>query len=238
MNNCIKVENVKLSDGNLYSGEAIINKGITYPNGYGKKIIETGTVIGKFEKGILKGVAYYNQHNRMYMGYFDNNRLNGWGVMMDRGNMTFGVWKDSQLVTNLTEQVNWMLYEIRKQNYNKSWAHVYPKAGEVFLGIPGAHYDSCDSAYLGFHFQENGDVYLGGMFNLKKTGAFLKYCNDGHVKIGEWENGAQIKSFSVKELLDFNIGKDFSDDLFPIGNPERRKFNNVKIDTTINYFKV
>lgn len=87
--------------------------------------------------------------------------MDGWGLTMDNGELKFGVWRNSKIIYDLTEQVNWIMYKIRKQNYQKSFINVLPDAKEILFGIPGKKYNEFISLYFGFHFMSNGEVFVG-----------------------------------------------------------------------------
>lgn len=236
----IKVENLQLKDGNTYTGSALVINSETIPDGYGVKLFKNGRATGSFRMGLIDGPAYYVREDSMTMGVFSKQRLNGWGINMRHGQFWFGVFKDSNLVTDLSEEVEWMMNEIRKSS-NKRWAYVYPKPKEVFLGIPGGSTEFISGAYKGFHFYDNGDLYVGQMFDFNKSGNFIKYSNDGSVAVGEWEDGIQIKSFSIQDLFDIHYGVYDPDDIFyKMGHASsmdlRKELNNVTVDTSTNYF--
>src|SRR5688572_22151477 len=199
----IKVEKVQLTDGNTYEGSAVMIKDEIIPDGFGVKSFQNGRATGSFKMGLIDGPAYYVREDSMTIGVFTKQRLNGWGINMRSGQFWFGVFKDSKLVTDLSEEVEWMMNEIRKSS-NKRWAFIYPKAKEAFLGIPGGSSEFISGAYKGFHFFESGDLYVGQMFDFVKTGNFIKYSNDGSVVVGEWENGVQTKTFSIQDLFDIH----------------------------------
>lgn len=249
------VEKITLDDDSQYSGSAILNKGVYIPHGWGKKTFpNTNSVIGIFENGQLNGLMYNNRHNDMFMGLYDarTNGMNGWGIRMARGLLFFGVWKESNLALDLTEQVEWMLFKLNEQNYQKSYAHVYSKIGEIMLGIPGKRYEQFTSLFTGYHFMTNGDVYIGTCeTGLQKTGKFIKYSFDGKIQIGKFKEGILIDKMDIQELLDDYLGIDYSDnehandpimslltdDFQSSSNmEERRKYKHLYIDTNKKYF--
>ena len=69
----------------------------------------------------------------------------------------------------------------------------------------------------------NGDVYVGtDNSRLDKTGYFFKFCHDGCIQIGKFENGNLIKRMTAKEVVKAN---GVSPSLLTVNE-----------DTSINYF--
>ena len=114
--------------------------------------------------------------------------------------------------------------------------HSYPKVGEIFIGIPGKKYDEFTSSFMGFHFMDDGSLYVGTTSDLNKNGILLKFNNNGIIEIGEWEGGKIKAHLSISEVLDKYWGVDIKDDIFGSLSPMRKKYNNVLINCNINYF--
>lgn len=256
------VQKVTLNDGCLYSGEAIVVSNKYIPHGWGKKLLQnTNSATGVFENGVSNGLTYYNRHNDMYLGYMDKHTetMNGWGIRMAMGVLYFGVWKDSNMIIDFSEQVQWMMFKLVRENYQNTFINIYPKLNEILFGIPGKEFENSARLYSGFHFMTNGEIYVGTCLEggIKKTGDFIKYNKNGTITIGEFEDGILIKNMDIQRILDMYLGVDFSAsqsgrDMMSIygfenimgdkgfdADPltiERRKFHELKIDTDKKYF--
>jgi len=232
----LEVKNEILDDGVNYTGSVYVKNGKKIPHGYGQKNYPDYYYVGKFIDGILNGPTYINHKHYMIACQSQNNRGNGWGLMINGGMLTFGVFRNSELAVDLTSFVSWYFDKILKQNYQSSMFHCYPKAGEIFIGIPGKKYDEFTSSFMGFHFMDNGSLFIGSTSDFKKNGILLKFNNNGIIEIGEWENEKLLTELAISEVLDKYWGVDIKDDLFGSLSPMRKKYNNVLINTNINYF--
>lgn len=237
----LEVKDELLNDGTKYTGPLLIENKYRLPHGYGKKEYPSYYVIGKFDKGTLNGPAYINHHHYMMTSQMKNNRGNGWGMMINGGVLTFGVYKSSQLVLNLTNFVEWYFDKILESNYRGTMFHYYPKTGEILIGIPSRKYDdTVSSNFMGFHFMDDGSVYVGTTASLKKTGPLIKFNNNGYIEIGKWVDGNLIEKLSISDILDLYWGMDEDDTLFASllpPNMKRRKYNKISIDCNTNYFQ-
>ena len=232
----LAVENELLEDGVKYTGSVYVKNGKKIPHGYGRKNFPDYYYESRFIDGIANGPTYINHNHYMIACQSQNNRGNGWGMMIIGGVLTFGVYRNSELAVDLTNFVSWYFDKILKQNYQNSMFYSYPKAGEIFIGIPGKKYDEFTSSFMGFHFMDDGSLYVGTTSDLNKNGILLKFNNNGIIEIGEWESGKIKAHLSISEVLDKYWGVDIKDDIFGSLSPMRKKYNNVLINCNINYF--
>ena len=93
-------------DGDEYRGQLVDNK----PEGLGHLEYKYGPVfIGQFCGGIKKGKGkiFYNNDN-INIGFWDNDKRNGWGANYNASKLTIGTYKDNELVEEikLNKRVN------------------------------------------------------------------------------------------------------------------------------------
>lgn len=98
----------------------------------------------------------------------------------------------------------------------------------------------------------NGEVFVGTCSGggVEKTGEFIHYKFDGTISVGEFEKGVLIRQMDIQEILDNYLGVDDSateegrrlskkfnmfTDHFP-RIVERRRYHEVKVDTSKKYF--
>ncbi|MBO7566880.1 MAG: hypothetical protein J6T60_07280 [Bacteroidales bacterium] len=192
----VQVENKKLKDGTIYTGEArMCTDGFYLPNGYGKKIFNQNVeMTGYWKHGYVDGMCYMNMHHSMITGHFKGNHPDGWCISIEGGRgFVFGVFQNDDCVYSLGECVAWMVDKI---NYG---LRVSYKIGQIFLG------DAINKQYRGFHFMNNGDVYVGtDDASRSKTGYFFKFTKDGYIQVGYFANGELVKEMPSYEVVDAN----------------------------------
>lgn len=208
-----KVENEKLADGSVYSGEARLCKnGFYLPYGWGKKYVSKDLELtGTWRDGKLNGVCYMNMHHSMITGHFVNNSPDGWCLCIDTRGFVFGVFKIDDCVYSLGEAVTWMMRsvdaEVRMSRSKK----------QIIVG------QIVNNKIIGFHFMNNGDIYVGtDNSRLEKTGCFFKFTNDGYIQIGKFENGKLVERMTAKEVV--------------IANGISPSLLTANLDTDIKYF--
>lgn len=157
------IQNYKLPDGSIYTGECrktlffieLKGKGkIFYPNGdsffgnfdnghvrgFGKyKFHDGDTHTGWFYDGIPNGIGYLNHHSSMILGYFKDGKVNGWGIQISpRGLFSFGWWKNNILIQNETENTQWIRAQINRMQYihKAEMVSIYEKNKQILFGIP------------------------------------------------------------------------------------------------------
>ena len=223
-----EVKGLIISDGVTYSGATETNDYSDVPHGMGSMKYADHNETGMFQNGELKGIAYLNYHDWMYVGLASDGTISGWGLKVDRGNISFGVFEDNILKINLTPlvEVFWekILSDANSMNTN---AIRVLKTGEIFVGVP-QHFLS---GKFGFHFLDNGEVFLGTCEydQSGRTGKFLHFDTDFNITKGEYLNGKLIKEISDDEYieacnvfinhayLDFDIKMNYAPESFLLG---------------------
>lgn len=196
----IIIKQQKLADGSFYSGEATpCANGFYLPNGFGKKIVnEDLELTGCWKDGNINGVCYKNMHHSMITGHFIKNQPQGWCLSIGKGQgADFGVFKKEKCVRSLVETVSWMLKSI---DYDIKFK---PNKRMVFVGnIMGLFEGDKDYIARGFHFMNNGEIYVGmDTSQFEQTGFFFKFTQDGHIQIGLFEHGALEMELEPKEVI-------------------------------------
>lgn len=208
-----KVENQKLMDGSMYTGEAILcTNGFYLPNGYGKKIISKEVeMTGHWVDGNANGVCYVNMHHSMVTGHFVNSRPNGWCLSVEGGRgYVFGVFKTDDCVCSLGDAVLWMMRGVN-MGLRTSF-----KLGLITVG------EVRNNTACGFHFMNNGDVYVGTDGRaMDKTGFFFKFTHDGYIQIGRFEKGVLVEKLAPQAVVLAN-GMDAS--LLPTAIDTNKKY--------------
>ena len=188
-----KVENQKLRDGSIYTGDAILcTDGFYLPNGYGKKIISKEVeMTGHWVDGNANGVCYVNMHHSMVTGQFKNSRPEGWCLSVEGGRgFVFGVFKVDDCVCSLGDSVTWMM---RGVNLGLKTSF---KLGLILVG------EIKNNTACGFHFMNNGDVYVGtDGIKMDKTGFFFKFTKDGYIQIGRFESGLLVEELNPHTVV-------------------------------------
>lgn len=193
-----KVENKKLRDGSIYSGEAILcTDGYYQPNGYGKKILNKNVeMTGKWVNGVINGVCYMNMHFAMVTGQFKNNHPKGWCLSVEGGKgYVFGYFDNDDCQISLGEEVKWMYWSIHSIHLYKMFMHNCIVVGERI-----------GKEVIGFHFMDNGDVYVGteDAAKVEKTGYFFKFTHEGYLQTGQFQKGKLIKKMTPYDVVKAN----------------------------------
>lgn len=256
----VNVTRELLPDGRIYTGTLLITERARLPHGYGKMEYADYYVIGKYDKGILNSPAYVNHNYYMYCTQMRNNRGNGWGLMINRGTLAFGVYKNSEMTTDLTDFVEWFYDKMlsTKRQDSEAMSHCFPKAKEILIGFKGKTISPyVKLCFMGFHFMDDGSVFLGttqSLIEQEESAYLMKFCPDGHIQIGLFSHAKLLEAYNIQSLIDMywgnnNCHKDNIDDIdnmnlddmFNLPNPfhkERCRYKNIVIDTNKNYFKM
>ena len=192
----VKVENTKLSDGTMYTGEAILcTNGFYQPNGFGKRVVSKDLELtGNWKDGRVNGVCYMNMHRAMVTGHFIDSRPDGWCLSIEGGRgFVFGVFKKDDCVCSLAEAVAWMI-KIMDMGLKINSRNKQILVGQI--GITKAK---------GFLFSNNGDVFVGvGDADLHLSGYFFKFTADGFIQIGRFEQGTLVEPLAPEEVIRAN----------------------------------
>jgi hypothetical protein len=164
----------------------------------------------------------------MYVGLVSNGSINGWGMKVDRGDIQFGVFENSVLKVNLTPLVSIFWDKIMEdfRDLNRNAINVLKK-GEIFIGVP----QGIIKGKFGFHFLENGEVYLGicDYDHSDRTGKFLHFDLDYNITKGEYKDGELIEEIEDDEYvsacevwvnheyMDFDIDMNYNPESFLLG---------------------
>ena len=192
----VKVENTKLADGTMYTGEAILcTDGFYQPNGFGKRIVSKDLELtGNWKGGRVNGVCYMNMHQAMVTGHFVDSRPDGWCLSIEGGRgFVFGVFKKDDCVCSLGEAVAWMIKSM------SMGLNINSRKKQIFVGQTAITKAKC------FLFSNNGDVFVGvGDADFNKTGYFFKFTEDGFIQIGRFEQGTLVEPLAPEEVLRAN----------------------------------
>ena len=216
-NNMDTIQNFRLPDGSIYTGECVKNsfsielkgKGkIYYPNGdsftgnfeegfvrgFGKYHFKDGDDhIGYFYDGIPEGVGYLNHHSSMCLGYFQEGKLNGWGMQINSsGLFHFGWWENNLLIQDETSDVQWLRTQINEEInlYKGGLVHIFNKQEAMLFGIPQLEKKSIfdNSQYIqppmGFLFKNTGEVIIGDRIHSSTSGRLVQYTPDRGIIYG------------------------------------------------------
>ena len=194
----IKVDNLKLNDGSIYSGDYDDDKKV--PFGFGLRKYPNGhEAIGMF-CDVPNGVTYINRDSSMLLGFFAKGILQGWGMQMGDGTYRFGIYDQGVLINDYTfliedthRIITDLSKQLRAQGRQVRWAHVYPSIKMVFFGVAEKGVKK-----VGIRFLPSGDVYMGVSNSIPEiTGTFL-HLKDAFAESGVFENGRlTVKSESV-----------------------------------------
>lgn len=235
----VRVENVALPGNKIYSGQGYYKDSEFVPQGFGWIRIQEAKAYGHFINGVMNGPAYHPMDYMMYTMQMANDRGNGWGMMINGGVLFFGYYENSDMKVEMTDAVQWYFDLMTGMGKHEAMFHGYYNAGEIMIGWKGT--DTTD--FMGFHYMVDGSVYVGSSKSLKKTGFFMKFCPDGTIQIGEFQEGSLIKAMDIQEL----IGHYYDDEFLFLQatinkgsfNPvKKRDYKDVRIDTSVNYFKL
>lgn len=226
-----EVKNMQISDDVTYSGEVMSDGYQDVPHGMGIMKFGDHSELGRFQDGELDGLAYINYHDWMSVGISHRGTINGWGLKVGKGNFTFGVFDDSKIKVNVTPLVAilWSKAMEEANHFNRSATYVRQN-GEIFVGAP---------QYLlygafGFHFLEDGEVFVGRCdFGEKgRTGKFLHFDADFNITKGQYKDGELVREIDDSEFIkacevfvnhkymDFDINMNYNPDNFLFGEKE------------------
>lgn len=185
------VENMAIGNQITYSGEVKCINGKNEPDGFGVCKYPDHVDKGWYKNGRLEGLVYMNYHDWMRIGRVNNGVFNGWGMYVNRGTIEFGIYKNTQLIIDLTPLVevfwNDILESLRWTNINAVKVHDY---GVIFVGAP-LGYTNSDSflrGNFGFHFLNSGQVYLGvcDYGYDARVGMFIHFDSEYHISKGKY----------------------------------------------------
>lgn len=246
-----QVKQLYLSDGNCYSGWGYNTIKGFVPDGCGKKYFKDYYVYGNFRNGNIEGPAIVSHDFYMNTGHFKNNRGNGWGLCINRGELSeFGYYENSQLIVDLSEFVYWYFNKMRSANRDSNMLNVYTfkeshDVAEILIGYTGTPVQNgIGLCYMGFHFMSDGSIWMGNTRTRRFSGSLMHFRNDGCIDCGKFENGELIETLDIHELIDeyYNVCT-FDDDLFESfmfdkkSKFEREQFHNIaSIVKGYNYF--
>ena len=219
------IENFRLPDGSIYSGECtksffgtveLSGKGqILYPNGdsyegqflegfvrgFGKyKFSDGDEHTGWFYDSIPEGAGYLNQHFSMCLGCFQRGKLNGWGMQIDKnGAFHFGYWKNNLLFQDETANTLWIRVKMNGIVHKGSLVHIHSNLGLIAFGIPQK---VTTMGAMGIIVMQDGTVYIGETWNYKISGWLVKYSAQKKIEYGYWENGVLVKTCALSDFID------------------------------------
>ena len=173
---------------------------VCIPNGYGTKIyIDLKIIESFFQAGDVGNIAWIsNPNHHIYFGCEFNEVPNGWGLYLVKGLFTFGYYKDGNLYKDLSPFATDLYLDILKRGI-QFW-HIEDINKRLVLGsLPNEK-----QPFIGFHFLENGTVYLGygnnnNDYNL--TGHYIRLDIDGTATFGEFQNGKIVNSMNQSDYL-------------------------------------
>jgi hypothetical protein len=253
-----KVEKVLLSDGHKYSGYGILKGNDFIPNGYGIKYYSDMYAKGNFIDGELNGPAIISHDYFMTTVQMKENRGNGWGLCINRGMLVdFGYYSNSKLKVNLLETVEWYFEKMLaagREEENMLYCYTSKSDGrltELHVGYTAKDLENGVSlCNMGFHFLDDGSVWVGSSASRKMTGILMKFCSNGFIQVGRFENGEFLEEKNIQDVIDnyygifkFNDDNDFAFLCSKKTNHEekqkriRKQFNNIIIDASRNYFE-
>lgn len=208
----IREDNVFLSDGKKYSGWGYYQDNEFIPYGCGKKFFDGYYALGNFKNGILDGGPAIISHDYyMHTIQFKNNRGNGWGMFMNRGMLIeFGYYKDSKLLVNLLNFVEWYFSIIEScGRHREDMLNIYrhketKQVNNLLIGYsPKKYSNGLVSSCMGFLFKEDGSVWVGTTQSLKRTGNLIHFRKDGLIDAGKFEDGTLVARKSILEIIDY-----------------------------------
>lgn len=257
-----KVEKMCLPDGNTYTGWGYVddNTGDFIPNGCGKKYYQGYYTYGNFRNGMLNGPAINSHDYCMTTCFFKNNRGNGWGVSLNRGELTeFGYYVNSQLKNDLSDFVAWYFAKMEDSDRrNENMLHVYThketkEVVELLIGFTGSRPENGIAlCYMGFRFKADGSVWVGTTCERQLNGTLIHFRPDGLIDAGEFRNGELINRKSLQAIIDDYYGTWKFDGKFEKGwgnvghtspfqterEQRREEFRNIQeIEEGRNYFQ-
>ncbi len=257
-----KVTNILLDNGHRFSGYGFYSDSSFIPNGYGKIDYPDMYVKGNFVNGILNGPAIISHDYFMYTTQMKNNYGKGWGLCINRGILTeFGYYSNSRLVVDLHNVVEWYYAKMKDSGrLGENMLHIYTSKldgsiTDLHIGYSAKYVcEDYSLVSMGFHFLKDGSVWAGHSENNSPTGSLIKFCADGYIKVGQFENGNLVKEMHIQDLIDEYYGTyryqndsvlarlstrlDSKASYKLTREEKRRRFDGVTLDTTKNYFNL
>lgn len=218
------VKGIQLVKGGTYTGSGYYEDGDFVPHGMGVCTFRDHQEIGMYKDSVLKGITYLNYHTWMQVGVMRDGFIDGWGAKIDMGEITFGVFRNNNLVVDVTPLIEIFWKKIKNECMIRQKTIISAlKSGEVFIGVP-PYLLTKDEDQFGFHFLNNGEVFLGvsGYRQLAMTGKFLHFDLDYNITRGEFIDGKLINEISndafisdcdvlaSRAYIDFDISKNYS----------------------------
>jgi hypothetical protein len=247
-----QVKNVTLSDGNRYSGWCVNNYGEILPQGCGKKLYAGYYIYGNFKEGEVNGPAIESHDMYMKTMQFKNNSGNGWGLCMNRGQLSeFGYYKNGKLETDLSDFVLWYFTKMQNAGRDENMLSVYTfnathEVSELLIGYKASPVQNgVGLVGMGFHFMSDGSVWMGNTATRRFTGKLIHFCSNGTVDCGDFENGDLKQRMELQDIINEYYGTfeydedDIFANLFGKREPNhvREQFRNaMEIEPNHNYF--
>ena len=205
-----RVENIILNDGRKYSGYGSIHNGIFLPNGYGIKYYSEMYVKGNFVNGELNGPAIISHDYYMHTMQMKQNRGNGWGLMINRGVLAqFGYYENSKLKDDYLKIVDWYYDKlVASERGDENMLHIYTSKldghlMELHIGYPETKkINGVGLCCMGFHFLDDDSVWIGNTDSRIMSGLLIKFCPDGSIQSGQFENGKLLEEMDIQEVKD------------------------------------
>lgn len=211
-----KVKECILADGKKYNGWGFYSNGQFIPHGCGKKFFTGFYIYGNFKKGVLNGPAIKSHDYFMYTMFFKENRGNGWGLHINRGDLVeFGYYENGELKNNLADYVQWY-YEEKlgksgRLEENMMTMYSSKETKEVttlLIGFaPKKIFDTLTLPCMGFRFKADESVWVG-TGNINEIGYFIHFKPNGCIDIGRFDNGSLVERISLQNLIDKYLGED------------------------------
>lgn len=198
--NVTDVKMVHLKNGSVYSGKALMTNGICMPHGYGVQAFPSkGYKISSFFRGGGVGnVGSLDCRGKfVYIGGLIDNKQNGWGFKLSKGQFTFGYYKNGKIYKEMSPFATDIYHAI----------HGHLKLGHFDADIKGLAVGILPSemqAFTGFLFLENGSVYIGECNNKNEyalTGRFIHLDIEGKATFGHFKNGTVLKRMTQQEYF-------------------------------------
>lgn len=232
----IQVNNTTLPDGCRYTGWGYNNYGEFIPQGCGKKFFNDYYSYGNFRNGELNGPAIVSHDMYMNTTQFKNNRGNGWGLCINRGQLTeFGYYENNYLKVDLSDFALWYFTKMQTAERCENMLTVYTfkeshEVAELLIGYkPTPLQNGVGRVGMGFHFMADGSVWMGNTATRRFTGKLIHFCSDGTIDCGEFENGELKERLELQEIINAYYGTfELSEDSIFANFFRRREPNSVR----------
>lgn len=209
----IQVNKETLPDGTRYTGWCVNHNGELLPHGCGKKFYSDYYVYGNFTYGAVNGPAIESHDVYMKTMQFKGNQGNGWGLCMNRGQLTeFGYYESNNLKLDLSDFVLWYFSKMLNAERDETMLHVYTnkvthEVVELIIGYqPSPTLNGVGLMGMGFHFMSDGSIWMGNTASRKFSGILIHFCQDGTIDSGRFENGELLKRMDLQEVIDHYYG--------------------------------